>query len=208
MKPTLYYFHDPMCSWCWGFRRTWIEVQKRLSDRVSVQYILGGLAADTDEPMPEAMRTNIQNNWKRIQEKIPGTEFNFDFWTDCQPRRSTYASCRAILATRQQNPALEKDMHLAIQHAYYLNARNPSDSDVLIDLAKTLKLDTDKFSKGLSSAETQKQLISEIHLARDLGVESFPSLVLLKGEEDTLLRLDYNNADVIVSQIEEIINHG
>ncbi|MFT6977114.1 MAG: putative protein-disulfide isomerase, partial [Shewanella psychromarinicola] len=20
---TLYYVHDPMCSWCWGYRPTW-----------------------------------------------------------------------------------------------------------------------------------------------------------------------------------------
>jgi len=50
----LYYIHDPMCSWCWAFRPVWGEVQRRLPETVSVTYLLGGLAPDSDAPMPES----------------------------------------------------------------------------------------------------------------------------------------------------------
>ena len=45
-----------------------------------------------------------KSNWKRIQEVIPGTKFNYDFWTLCEPKRSTYPSCRAVICAKNQNP--------------------------------------------------------------------------------------------------------
>ena len=85
----LYYVHDPMCSWCWGFRPTWTEIKANLPEAVEIKYLLGGLAPDSDEPMPESMQSDIAGYWKIIQQRIPGTQFNFDFWDKCEPRRST-----------------------------------------------------------------------------------------------------------------------
>ncbi len=97
---------------------------KDWATKLPVQYILGGLAPDTQDPMPQEMQT-----WLKIQQTIPGAGFNLDFWTTCQPRRSTYPACRAVIATRHQQPALEAAMILAVQEAYYLNASNPSDME-------------------------------------------------------------------------------
>ena len=105
----LYYFHDPMCSWCWGFRPAWLQVIDAVSERVEIRYVLGGLAPDTDKPMPPSMQAHLQQTWRRIQQDIPGTQFNFDFWTRCSPSRSTYPACRAIIATRMQ--ALVSKVH-------------------------------------------------------------------------------------------------
>ena len=177
----LYYGHDPMCSWCWGFRPVWQQLQQALTGIVDIRYVLGGLAPDTDQPMPEEMQRNIRDTWRTIQREIPGTEFNYDFWTRCNPRRSTYPSCRAIIACRMQQPALEENMLLAIQHAYYLQAKNPSDDAVLISLAADIGLDVEKFSSDLNSEACRKLLDDEISTARDLYIHSFPSLVLLEG---------------------------
>lgn len=57
---TLYYVHDPMCSWCWGFQPTWRKIKAELPDGVSVEYLLGGLARDSEEPMLETMRGYLQ----------------------------------------------------------------------------------------------------------------------------------------------------
>ena len=198
---TLYYIHDPMCSWCWGFRYTWASVVQRLPEDIAVHYVLGGLAADCSESMPQDMQIHIRDTWRAIQKEIPETVFNFDFWEQCQPRRSTYPSCRAVIAARKQNPSLEKAMILAIQEAYYLHARNPSDDDVLIDLAGALDLDTEKFSEDLSSQETQNELMLEIQFSKQLGVQGLPSLVLETNDIRKLLRLDYNNPEVILNQM-------
>jgi putative protein-disulfide isomerase len=198
---TLIYIHDPMCSWCWGFRPVWQQVQRAVAGKLDVRYVLGGLAADTDEPMSEEMRLNIIDNWRRIQREIPGTEFNYDFWTMCSPRRSTYPACRAIIACRMQKPALENDMLLLIQQAYYLQAKNPSELDVLAALAEQLGLDTRQFVDDIQSEVCQKKLLEEIEFCREINISSFPSIVLKQGKSYASLDIDYNSSAFTLSQI-------
>lgn len=200
-QATLYYIHDPMCSWCWGFRPVWQKLQQQLPGVVSVRYLLGGLAHDTSEPMPDSMRVQLQKTWRTIQQHIPGTELNFDFWTLCEPRRSTFASCRAVIAARLQDSSLEKEMIYRIQQAYYLEARNPSDDEILIEIASEIGLDAEDFKHDLNSAETNQQLTDEIQLSDQLAAQGYPSLVLVKNDEPYFIELDYRNVQPMLDKI-------
>lgn len=202
---TLYYIHDPMCSWCWGFRPVFRQLQQQLAPHIEIQYLLGGLAADSHEPMTAEMKNFLQQTWHTIEAEIPGTVFNYDFWTECQPRRSTYAACRAVIAARYQNQEAETAMIEAIQKAYYLQARNPSDDSTLIALAKDNGLNTKQFIDDLNSKATQHLLDSEIALSRQLGVQGFPSLALKTNANSTLIQLDYRNAGKMLEQIDTLV---
>ena len=198
---TLFYIHDPMCSWCWGFSHTWNMVKNSLPSEINVQYILGGLAPDSSEVMPNEMREYIQMNWHKIEQKIPGVSFNYTFWDSCTPKRSTYPACRAVIAVKNQNSELEQTMVKLIQQAYYLDAKNPSEDDVLISLAKTLDLDIKQFTQDLNSEPTQQLLSDDIALMQSLGVSSFPSLVLQTTNRIKSITIDYNNPKLILNQI-------
>lgn len=200
--PSLYYVHDPMCSWCWGFAPVWQQLQRDLAQLpLQVEYLLGGLAPDSDAPMPEDMRHMLQSAWRRIQQHIPGTEFNFAFWTDCQPRRSTWPACRAVLAAASQRQ--EKPMIQAIQRAYYLRAMNPSDDATLIQLAGELGLDVERFTDDLNSEQTRQRLQQQMQQAHSLPIEGFPSLVLHSSSGVRPIQLDYNSADNMLRQIKQ-----
>jgi putative protein-disulfide isomerase len=190
-----------MCSWCWGFKPTWDIVTKKLNGKIKVVFLLGGLAPDSDEDMPLQTRDYIQSNWRRIEEKIPGTKFNYDFWTNCKPRRSTYPACRAVISARFQNPDCETSMISAIQKCYYLDSQNPSDEDVLVRLARELGLDAEKFRFDLRSEKVSKTLLTEISLAKSLEMQRMPSLSLQTGRELKAISIDFLDADYIVEQI-------
>lgn len=188
---TLYYIHDPMCSWCWAFRPVWQQLTKHLQTHpITVRSLVGGLAPDSDDPMPLAQRRQIQAIWRRIEQEV-GIEFNHDFWQECEPRRSTYPACRAVIAARQQNA--EEAMIFAIQQAYYLRALNPSDEDTLLQLADELELDFDRFATDLCSGKTQQLLESELAFAHQLPIQGFPSLVLEHKNQYYSLPVDYQN---------------
>jgi len=200
--PKLYYIHDPMCSWCWAFQPVWRQLQIQLTGTVNIQYLLGGLAADTMAAMPPAMQQAIQQHWRVIQQQVPETMFNFDFWAQCKPRRSTYAACRAVIAARQQAPQYEDAMIHAIQQAYYLEARNPSDEDTLRALAVQLKLDAAQFYADWTVAATQQQLLQEIRQAQQMGGYGFPSLILYQAGISHVIAIDYQHASTMLDQIE------
>jgi putative protein-disulfide isomerase len=190
-----------MCSWCWGFSKTWSAIKSSLSDDISIQYVMGGLAPDSNEPMTDEMRDYIQTMWRKIERSVPGTKFNYDFWTNCSPRRSTYPACRAVIAIRKQNPSLEEQMINSIQHAYYIDAKNPSDDSTLIGLASKLDIDIEQFKKTLNDNETQSLLLKDISIAKQLGAQGFPSLFYKDSKEIRPLQIDYNNPRIILDQI-------
>ncbi len=201
MKNKLYYVHDPMCSWCYAFKKEFDNLKKRLPTNIEVINILGGLAKESDEIMPKEMQEKIQAIWYDI-EKFTGTKFNHDFWKLCKPRRSTYPACKAVLCAKEQN--MEDEMINAIQKAYYLEAKNPSDKETLITLAKELELDIEKFTNDLTSEKIEQLLQKELNKRRELKVNSFPSLVLQYKKELYPINIQYNNVEKILSQIENL----
>jgi putative protein-disulfide isomerase len=190
----LYYVHDPMCSWCWGFVPVLEDFLGKLPKSIRVRRLLGGLAADSDYPMPAALQQTIKAAWQRIEQAIPGTVFNYDFWTQCAPRRSTWPSCRAVIAARLQGEEFDVRMTRAIQLAYYTQAHNPADEDTLVELAGELGLNTQIFTGDLRSEPVARQLQAEIALARRLQASSFPSLVLRIGTAVWHIPVDYNDS--------------
>ena len=197
----LYYVHDPMCSWCWAFHPVWAEVVKQLPRSIMVHNLLGGLAVDSDEPMPLEMQKQIRGFWQIIEQRVPGTQFNYDFWENCSPRRSTWPACRAVIAARNQGAEFEEPMILAVQRAYYLQAQNPSDDSVLTVLAESLGMDRTLFKAGLNSAETHQQLASEMQLSQRMGARGFPSLILLEKGQPLVINIDYNDPPSILEQL-------
>lgn len=208
MNHILYYFHDPMCSWCYAFQPVWTEIKSGLPDEIIVKGIVGGLSPDDDKPMPQSVQGYIQQCWHRIQEVVPGIEFNFDYWEKCEPRRSTYPACRAVIAATKQAGKYEEIMTHAIQKAYYQDARNPSDLQTHIQIATELELDVPAFEEDIVSEDTNRELNRQVSFAKQLGVPGFPCLVL--STEDGFMQVphDYNNAQIALDVIHELLTNN
>ena len=211
MNATLYYLHDPMCSWCWGYRPVWQTLQSLITEKhpyLTITYVVGGLAPDSVEPMPEAMQHAIQGHWKRIHKEL-GTTFNHDFWVDNTPRRSTYPACRAVLAAKEFGA--EQPMIEAIQRGYYLNAVNPSDNAVLIQLAGTIleEATLNQFIIDLTSKKTeeelQRHLVLSQHFHQQGVANGFPSLALEVDGRLHGLTVDYKDETITLNQINSIL---
>lgn len=191
----LVYVTDPMCSWCYGFSEALAEATRARDFRVEL--VLGGLAPDSNERMPESMARYIQSAWEAVAERT-GAEFNHQYWKVCTPRRSTYPACRAVIAAGyvaareaekgeagasppSDPPRLWMDeppgaMFRAIQRAYYQEARNPSDEDTLIACAESIGLDAQAFAAQLRHPDTEIAL--QKHFARRdaMAANGYPSM--------------------------------
>ena len=205
MSAKLYYAHDPMCSWCWAFRPSLLALFANLPEEIEVVRLLGGLAPDNEASMSEETRLLIQGHWQRIEQQVPKTKFNYDFWVKCEPRRSTYPSCRAVIAARLQGQKFDAEMTFAIQEAYYLNARNPSLGSTLRELSEEMGLDKSKFLLDLKSLETDEILRQEIKQTRSLNLNSFPSLLLEDEEKQQRINPDYLSVDAMLEEVNRFI---
>ena len=191
-----------MCSWCWAYRPTMLQLRENLPAAVTCQNVLGGLAPDNDQPMPEQTRLMVQGHWRQIESSL-GTKFNFDFWAENQPRRDTYKACRAVIAASRQGA--EEEMIESIQKAYYLRAMNPSEVPVLVELAVELGLDRGLFQADLGSAQTHSELHRQLLLRDKLMVRSFPSLVFEQGSRHKFISHDYLDYGNSLAEIDRLI---
>ena len=179
----LYYIVDPMCSWCWAFRIAWRSLIDELEASIGIRYVMGGLASDSDEPMPEPMRAAIQHTWRTIEQRT-GAPFNHAFWQRNTPQRSTYPACRAAIAAGRMRPGGLVAMLEAIQHAYYLQARNPAIATVLHDIAESIGLDREEFATHMAGDAVATAFARNLELARRMGVQGFPSVVAVLKQRD------------------------
>ena len=197
-EPSLYYVGDPMCSWCWGFKDARDEIFKAIGEDVRLEFVMGGLARDSDEPMPEETKSYVKEAWHQVSART-GAEFNWDFWENCQPYRSTYPACRAVIAAGDKGP----EMFDRIQHAYYLEAKNPSEIEVLCTLAVELDIDEEKFRADMASIEVEAELQAGFNTRRRIGAYSFPSLVLEADGKVQFLCEGYSSAQEVLQKWNE-----
>ena len=197
---TLYYVHDPMCSWCYAFKPTLEKLRKHLDSNIKIVNVVGGLAPHSDEIMPKEIQEKIESIWYEIEE-VTGTKFNHDFWKKCSPRRSTYLACKATILARYENK--EEEMINTIQEAYYQKAMNPSDATTLINLAKQIGMDEKKFEEDLKSQKIEDDLQNELNFRRFLNVKTFPSLILEYKKELYPINIKYNDYKAMLNQIKK-----
>ena len=190
-----------MCSWCWAFKPTLQKILTNLPENLAIEYLLGGLAPDNNNPMSPETRKLVIGNWRRVQDTVPDTDFNYEFWRLNTPKRSTYIACRAVISARIQNPKFERAMIDEIQSAYYLKAQNPSEKIVLFNIAEKVGLNVEVFKQDLNSTRVNNYLIKEIEFSRMMPINGFPSLVLSKNDILTQIRINYINANFTINQI-------
>jgi putative protein-disulfide isomerase len=192
-----------MCSWCYAFDTVLTELESLLPDSICLKKIIGGLAADSDTPMPAHLINTIQSAWQQIEKTVPHVQFNYEFWSKNQPFRSTYPSCRAVLAAKNQSPVFENKMIQQIQFVYYKNAKNPSLNETLIQCAQRIGLNVELFKNDFTSQEIELALQKDIQFARRLAVSSYPSLRLDIDNQIVAINIDYINAQSMLKQIRQ-----
>jgi putative protein-disulfide isomerase len=174
------YVMDPMCVWCYGFQP---ELDRFLEQYPSaeVDWIMGGLAPDTKEPMNENLKKAISSYWHKV-EQVSQVTFNHSYWDRNTPYRSTYQACRAVISAEKLIVKYSKNMVSAIQTAYYREARNPSLDKTLIDCAKTIGFCEKQFLDVLYAKETELQFQKHLAITRHFQVSGFPALFYINEE--------------------------
>lgn len=168
------YVMDPMCGWCYAFQPE-LEIFLDKYSSVEVDWVMGGLAPDTQQPMDDNLKQTISSYWHEIENNTQ-VAFNHDFWKLNTPYRSTYPACRAVISAESLIEKSSQKMVKAIQSAYYLEAKNPSLEETLISCASSIELDENQFWDVFKSEDTKQRLQQHLNITHQLQVSGFPAL--------------------------------
>lgn len=174
--PILWYFADPMCSWCWGFSPVIETLRDDYRERMKIALVLGGLRHET-APMTAAQREDILHHWRAVQART-GQPFRFD---DALPPGFVYdtePACRAVVTVGGIDPGRIFALFKAIQTAFYAEGRDVTQPGVLAELAVGLGVDGGTFVRDFESDVAHTRTQAHFRQARQAGVRGFPTLIV------------------------------
>jgi putative protein-disulfide isomerase len=180
--PILWYFADPMCSWCWGFSPVIETLRNEYREHMKIALVLGGLRSGETTPMTAVGREDILHHWHQVHERT-GQPFRFEgalpdgFVYDTEP------PSRAVVTIGGIDPALIFALFKAIQTAFYAEGRDVTQSAVLTDLAAGPGVDAAAFMRAFDSDAARAKTQAHFKQARQAGIRGFPALILQQDSQ-------------------------
>jgi len=203
LPATLFYFADPMCSWCWGFSPV-IEALVRAFPALPVSLVMGGLRAGNYTPTMPAFRDEILHHWHEVQRRT-GQTFTFDqalpdgFVYDTEP------ACRAVVTLIELNRPAALAYFRSLQTAFYVEHADVTGVDVLSRLATDYGIDGSDFRQHFESEAVRAKTRRHFAFAQQVGVRGFPTVVLGDERGYRLLTHGYRPLDALRPLLEEWI---
>ncbi len=173
----LWYFADPMCSWCWGFSPAISAIKESYSDRLKIALMLGGLRPGTTEPVTPQFREEILHHWRDVH-KMTGQPFAFE---GAMPEGFVYdpePASRAVIAVAEIDPEAIFPYFKSVQAAFYSQGRDVTKSATLAELAEQHYIDKPGFLERFESEDVRNKTRAHFRITRETGVRGFPTIVL------------------------------
>jgi putative protein-disulfide isomerase len=203
-KPKLIYVGDPMCSWCYGIAEELAEVKKHYYDELDFEVILGGLRPYNKQTMVE-LKDFLTQHWQDVH-NASGQAFNYDILNDETIAYDTEPPSRAVLVVRRLSPDKEFDFFKAIQQLFYLENKNMHQAESYHEVLMDFEIDVTHFDDLFGSEEMKGLVKLDFARARQLGVNSFPTLLLQVGESVHVVGRGFNKKQDMIQAVAMILN--
>ena len=191
----LYYFADPMCSWCYGFGPALTQFAANHAE-LPPSVVMGGLRAYHKEPAGDKQRADIRGHWRHVEE-ASGLPFNDALLMKPGFIYDTEPACRAVVTARETGHADVLGFLKAVQAAFYRDARDVTNAGVLADIAAEQGIDRAAFLAAFNSDEMRDAVRGDFALTQAVGIRGFPALCAARGDELHLIVNGYAPIDVL-----------
>ncbi len=186
-------FTDPVCTWCWASEPVLRALKERYGDQLDISFIMGGLVKDirdfedVDHAIggdPSDSNTQIAEHWLEAsaQHGMPVTTGALELFSAEHP--SSYPQNIAYKAAQFEDQSLA-DMYLRrIREATAVMAKQTNREEVLLALAKSVGLDTEKLLVHFTDGTAQAAFDMDLAKTKAYRVRLLPTFIVrYKGKE-------------------------
>ena len=201
---TLHYVYDPLCGWCYA-----AEPLVAAAVAAGVPVVLhGGGLWDPAVHATDAKRRMMRETDAHIS-RLTGQRFGPGYLdgllVDPQSLWWSRPTIAAVLAADALSPGRGVDMIGAVQRAHYRDGRRVVEDEVLVDCARAIGLDPQRFRDALEQTPVDAHVADTRALMRRHGLGGFPSFLV--GHGGALARLPhegcYGQPDAFVAAVRE-----
>ena len=197
------YVGDPMCSWCYGIAPEYTKLLDEFEGKASFELVMGGLRPYNQQKMPE-LKSFLTEHWHEVYERS-GQEFNYDILDNANLNYDTEPPSRATVVVRGINPKQEIAFFKKSQVLFYLDNKNMELAESYYELLDELGIDKTQFTELFNSDEMKQAIKADFARAGELGVNSFPTILLEYEGKYQVIARGYSTADKMIKRIEDMI---
>jgi putative protein-disulfide isomerase len=200
-QPLLWYFADPMCSWCWGFTPVIERIKKDYNDKLTIALVMGGLRPGMTDPITSSLRDELFHHWRDVSQ-MSGASFAMQgalpngFIYDTEP------AARAVITVGSLNPAATFLYFKAVQSAFYTQNIDVTQTDNLGYLAKQFGVNQKLFVNKFNSDDARQTTQAHFAQTRAYGVRGFPALTAENAKHREVLADGYRSFDEVKKAID------
>ncbi|HNL54358.1 MAG TPA: DsbA family protein [Turneriella sp.] len=205
--PRLYYFADPMCSWCYGFAPVFDKLRAAYANELDIRLVMGGLRpGQLAEPMTPARARLMRQHWREVA-KMTGQPFEDDILKREDFLYDTEPAAKAVVVMELIHPEAAYAYYHAIQAEFYRGKADITDAEVLAEIAAQHGADKAQFLEVFASDTAHKETWGQFTFSASLGVKGFPALVLEEDNQFMLLMRGYQPFEQISLTLAKVLQH-
>lgn len=202
MQKEVIYVGDPMCSWCYGFTDVIQTLRRNYADRVKVTLHMGGFRPDGTHVVDEDYRDFLRGHWMEVSSRT-GQPFDLSILNQTGWIYNTEKPCRAVVAMRSLKPEIEWEYFAAVQKGFYHENRDPNNPESFARIAVAFGIDEQRFLEAYNDSRTIEETQRGFAWARNIGINSFPTVVLSDERGLSALTVGYQPLEVLESRLNQ-----
>tara|TARA_R110002074_G_scaffold175920_1_gene339364 strand:- start:285 stop:947 length:663 start_codon:yes stop_codon:yes gene_type:complete len=203
------YFSDILCVWAWISQRRLDELINHFGSRIVIRYQFIDIFGDT--------RSRIENHWSNkgsyngfadhvINSATPyeSATVSTDVWHITRPTTSANAHLTVKAVALTHNDTCAADFTKILRRAFFIEAKDISNLDIIYSLAKDCALDLEKIQLAISSGAAMAALMCDYQNAKEYGIKGSPCFVMNEGRQILFGNVGYR---ALQTNIDTLINH-
>lgn len=201
------YFTDILCVWAWIAQRRVDELKAQFGDRVEIRSQFVDVFGDSATKI--GVQWGERGGYEGFAEHVVSAAEPYDLapvspriWKETRPTSSGIAQLFVKAAELNYDANTANLLALRLRHAFFVDAMDISDVDVLEGLTADLDLEVDGIRRSFRNGTAMAALLGDYRRAASLGVKGSP--VFLMNENRQML---YGNVGyrVLQANVEELL---
>lgn len=199
----IYVFIDPLCPECWALEPVLKKLRLEYGVYFRLRHVLIGKLSNLND-IPKK-RESIADYWEKTASRT-GMSCDGSLWIE-NPITSPYIVSIAIKAAELQGKKQGLRFLRKVQELVFLEKRNISDIQILVDCAKGASIDVDEFLHDIHSESAAKAFQCDLKITSEMEVTESPSLVFFNEHiEDEGLKISgLYSYDIYVQVLQEML---
>ncbi len=202
------YFSDVLCIWAYGAEARLKELQKNFGNKINICHRFSPIFADTQVKIAEgwADRGGFDGFAQHVQNIADGLghiKVNEQVWRTVRPTTSDQAHLflKALNICGMEGQG--NNFAHALRQAFFVDAKDISNMDVLYALAEQENLPTEKIKNEIQSGKAMAALMADHKEHYDQHIKGSPTYIMNDGRQVLFGNVGYR---ILEANVNELLN--